>query len=138
VRRRYLTIALGLALLAILVFSIVLANVREVPPSEGDTGVTQFEIGLIGDIPYNAEQQHKTDVLIGHLNSESLAFVVHVGDIKSGGSPCTDEVFLRERKRFENSDYPLIYVPGDNEWTDAILAVTIPSSGFSGCARTSS
>jgi hypothetical protein len=138
VRRRYLTIALGLALLAILVFSIVLANVREVPPSEGDTGVTQFGICLIGDIPYNAEQQHKTDVLIGHLNSESLAFVVHVGDIKSGGSPCTDEVFLRERKRFENSDYPLIYVPGDNEWTDAILAVTIPSSGFSGCARTSS
>lgn len=121
-RRRYLTIALGLALLAILVFNIVLANVREVPPREGDTGVTHFEIGLIGDIPYNVEQQHKTDVLFGHLNSESLAFVVHVGDIKSGGSPCTDEVFLRERKRFENSDHPLIYVPGDNEWTDCHLS----------------
>jgi hypothetical protein len=109
---------LGLAILVILGFGIVLAKVQEVPPGEGDAGTTKFEIGLIGDIPYNAEQQRKTEVLFGQLNSENLAFVVHVGDIKSASSPCTDEVFFRERKRFENSDHPLVYIPGDNEWTD--------------------
>jgi hypothetical protein len=122
VRRRYLTIALGLALLAILASSVVLSTLRDVPSSKDDTSETQFEIGLIGDIPYNAEQQHMTDVLFEHLDSEDIAFVVHVGDIKSGGSPCTDEVFFRERKRFESSDHPLIYVPGDNEWTDCHLS----------------
>src|SRR4028118_2004887 len=39
-------------------------------------------------------------------------------DIKSGNSPCTDELFLREKERFEDSASPLVYVPGDNEWTD--------------------
>ena len=52
------------------------------------------------------------------MDSEKLAFVVHVGDIKSGSSPCTDELFLREKERFEDSANPLVYVPGDNEWTD--------------------
>jgi hypothetical protein len=118
VRHKHLTIALGLAILVILGFSIVLARVQGVPPIEGDAGTAKFEIGLIGDIPYSAEQQRKTDVLFGQLNSEKLAFVVHVGDIKSSSSPCTDEVFFRERKRFEKSDHPLVYIPGDNEWTD--------------------
>jgi hypothetical protein len=52
------------------------------------------------------------------MDSEKLAFAVHVGDIKSGSSPCTDELFLREKERFEDSANPLAYVPGDNEWTD--------------------
>jgi hypothetical protein len=110
-----------LALLFILGFNIVLAKLQERTPDERDAGVATFEIGLIGDTPYNVEQQRETEVLFGELNSETLVFVVHIGDIKSSGSPCTDEVFFREKKRFENSDHPLIYVPGDNEWTDCHL-----------------
>jgi hypothetical protein len=121
VHRRHLTIAMVLALLVILGFNIVLAKLQERTPDERDVGVATFEIGLIGDTPYNVEQQRETEVLFGELNSETLVFVVHIGDIKSSGSPCTDEVFFREKKRFENSDHPLIYVPGDNEWTDCHL-----------------
>lgn len=117
-RHGHLTIVLSLAILVIVGFSIVLAKMREAPPNEGDAGPTTFEIGLIGDIPYNAEQQRKTEVLFGQLNSQKLAFVIHIGDIKSGSSPCTDKILLREKKRFERSDHPLVYVPGDNEWTD--------------------
>ncbi len=78
----------------------------------------EFEIGLIGDLPYTVEEERNTEVLFGEMNSERLAFVVHVGDIKSGLSPCTDELYFREKERFESSANPLLYVPGDNEWTD--------------------
>ena len=91
---------------------------QESPPNAGEEGAPEFEIGLIGDIPYTAEEERKTEVLFRELDSERLAFVVHVGDIKSGSSPCTDELFFRERERFDSSAHPLIYVPGDNEWTD--------------------
>ena len=115
-------IALVLAILVTLGFGIILTKLtelQEVVPSEGGSGVPKkFEVGLIGDIPYDAEEQRKTEVLFGRMDAEELAFVVHVGDIKSGDSPCTDEILLREKERFENSANPLVYVPGDNEWTD--------------------
>jgi predicted phosphodiesterase len=94
----------------------------ESPPEERETGPTKFAIGLIGDTPYSAEEQRKTDVLFRRLEDEKLAFVIHVGDIKSSSSPCTDEVFLREKERFEGLTHPLVYVPGDNDWSDCYLS----------------
>ena len=131
--RSHLAIVLVLAALMALGVGIAVAELQGSAPDEGDAGARdklqesthvgdvgeqEFEIGLIGDIPYNFEEQHKTEVLFGQMNRRKLAFVVHVGDIKSGDSPCTDEIFFRERERFENSTTPLVYVPGDNEWTD--------------------
>jgi hypothetical protein len=93
-------------------------NGQERIPAAGEESIPEFEIGLIGDIPYTAEEERKTEVLFREMDSERLAFVVHIGDIKSGSAPCTDELFFRERERFESSAHPLFYVPGDNEWTD--------------------
>lgn len=45
-------------------------------------------------------------------------FTVHVGDIKSGLAPCTDEAYAKVLEMFGTFDRPLIYTPGDNEWTD--------------------
>jgi predicted phosphodiesterase len=122
VRRSRLAIILILAALVALGLGIVLAGLQGRVPEqdrdEGGTNVSKFEIGLIGDIPYNAEQQRETEVLFGRMDGEELAFIVHVGDIKSGDSPCTDEILFREKERFENSAHPIVYVPGDNEWTD--------------------
>ena len=106
-------------MLIALALGIALAELQEGAPGEGGADVPKkFEIGLIGDIPYDAEQQRRTEVLFGRMEAEELAFVVHVGDIKSGDSPCTDEILLHEKGRFENFAHPLVYVPGDNEWTD--------------------
>ena len=91
---------------------------QERAPAAGEESVPEFELGLIGDIPYTVEEERKTEALFGEMDSEKLAFVAHVGDIKSGSSPCTDELFLREKERFEESANPLFYVPGDNDWTD--------------------
>lgn len=74
--------------------------------------------GLFGDTPYNHwERQHLPD-LIAEMDREDLAFVIHDGDIKSGSDECTDASFLEILGVFQSSKHPLIYIPGDNEWTD--------------------
>jgi hypothetical protein len=52
------------------------------------------------------------------LNGEPLAFVVHVGDLALPRFACTDDVLQRRLGQFQSSTHPLIYTPGDNDWTD--------------------
>ena len=77
-----------------------------------------FDVGLIGDFPYAPEQEREADNLLDELNGEDLAFVAHDGDIKSGSTACTNDVYRREFRRFESSRNPFVFTPGDNEWTD--------------------
>lgn len=81
-------------------------------------GGPKFDVALIGDLPYNDLQEKQTQNLFKELDSEKLAFITHDGDIKSGGSACTNDIYEREFDRFESSRNPLVYTPGDNEWTD--------------------
>jgi len=78
-----------------------------------------FSFGLIGDQQYNTAQEKQFTALLTAINSEALAFVVHVGDFKAGGnSPCTNELFLARLAEFDQSRHPFIYTPGDNDWVD--------------------
>ena len=84
-------------------------------PGEG----TRVEFALIGDVPYDELQSRVYfPNMIDEINANDLAFVVHDGDIKSGSTPCTDESFERVKAQFQTVRHPLIYVFGDNEWTD--------------------
>lgn len=84
------------------------------PPSPGG-----FVFGVMGDTPYSAAQEPRFVEMIARMGREPLAFSIHVGDIKAGGhSPCTDELYERRRAQFEASPRPIVYTPGDNEWTD--------------------
>ena len=74
--------------------------------------------GLFGDTPYSAWERASLPDLITAMDQENLAFVVHDGDFKNGSSECTDAVFNDILGIFQASKTPLIYVPGDNEWTD--------------------
>jgi len=74
--------------------------------------------GLFGDTPYNQWERDRLPDLMAEMDGEQLAFVVHDGDIKSGSGICSDEVLLDILSVFRKSRHPLIYVPGDNEWTD--------------------
>ncbi len=56
--------------------------------------------------------------MIKEVNKEKPAFSVHVGDFKSGSTVCSDEYFNKIFNYFESFSRPLIYTPGDNEWTD--------------------
>jgi hypothetical protein len=81
-------------------------------------GPGSFSFGLIGEMPYFRFERQSAQSIVRATGEHELAFVVHTGDIKSGWDPCTDEMMLWNRKLFDSSRHPLIYVPGDNEWTD--------------------
>jgi hypothetical protein len=75
-----------------------------------------FTFAAIGDVPYGPHEEFAA--LVDKINTKSLAFTIHVGDIKSGSTVCSDETFLSVRQLFDRFDRALIYTPGDNEWTD--------------------
>ena len=80
-------------------------------------GPGSFTFGVIGDTPYSEREERHFVAMIGRMDAEPLAFVVHVGDFKGDG-PCSEELFLRRRMQFDASAHPFVFVPGDNEWID--------------------
>ena len=76
-------------------------------------------IAVIGDVPYGTAQEATFDDLIGAVNQDpKVRLVTHVGDIKSGSTTCTDERFAAVKTAFDTFQDPVVYTPGDNEWTD--------------------
>ncbi len=78
-----------------------------------------FSIIAFGDMPYVLPGDYsRFENLIKVVNNEKQALNIHVGDIKSSKTVCSDEYFNRILNYFEEFKKPLIYTPGDNEWTD--------------------
>lgn len=78
-----------------------------------------FEFAVIGDMPYHPDDTPKFEHLIDEINGETeLSWVLHTGDVKSGGSPCSDEFLQSRLNLYQRFALPFILTPGDNEWTD--------------------
>ncbi len=79
-----------------------------------------FAFVALGDLPYGSPRSTYPPYrqLIASVNAHKPVFSIHVGDIKSGGTLCSDEEFAAQRAHFDQFDPALIYTPGDNEWTD--------------------
>lgn len=78
-----------------------------------------FSIGLWGDMPYaKADDAPHIPALIADINSADIAFSIYDGDIKDGSSQCTEDVYTDAAAMFNSLQKPVIYVLGDNEWTD--------------------
>jgi hypothetical protein len=82
---------------------------------------------FLGDWPYNASQGERLESVIGPaIKAGGFPFVVHYGDLKSGGSACGKDLIEDAYKRITNlwtewgakGPPPVFYTPGDNEWTD--------------------
>ena len=86
----------------------------------------QFSFAAIGDVPYepvtNGHQVYPVpqyERLIANINSDSsIEFTVHIGDIKAGNTLCEDDVYANNLAYFNSFQNPVIFTPGDNEWTD--------------------
>ena len=78
----------------------------------------RFSFAIVGDAPYYDFEETVFAQMLEEINQQDLAFVVHVGDIKSGRSPCSDELYEQRMRLFQASRHPFILVPGDNDWTD--------------------
>jgi hypothetical protein len=86
------------------------------PPKPLPTPPGTFAFGVTGDAPYLPWEEVQYPLVTKEMDATDLAFVIHVGDIF--WRPCSDEHYRRVRARFGASRHPLIYTPGDNEWTD--------------------
>jgi hypothetical protein len=79
-----------------------------------------------GDMPYCrgatpescAAEVARVERLMPAINAQHPAFSIFLGDTKGGGEACTDAILLRALDWMALADHPLIYTPGDNEWTD--------------------
>lgn len=78
-----------------------------------------YTFAVIGDVPYGEADQAKFPEFIERINADpDVRMVTHLGDIKSGSTTCDDQRFAVIRQDFELFEDPLVYTPGDNEWTD--------------------
>jgi hypothetical protein len=80
--------------------------------------IGSFKFLATGDVPYSQEAEVKYRQLLRHAEKEDFAFLMHVGDIKAQSEPCSDETFLNICDLFREYPTPIVYTPGDNEWTD--------------------
>jgi hypothetical protein len=78
-----------------------------------------YSFAVIGDVPYGEPLITNFPGFIGQINADpDVRFVTHLGDIKSGSSRCDTTYFEKIYGDFKLFEDPLVYTPGDNEWTD--------------------
>jgi hypothetical protein len=106
-------------------------------------GPDKLTVAVYGDAPYldttnpplspgaalPRAEFNATPAFIDTINADpSLQEVIHVGDIHSGSEPCTRAYDLSVFGLWSIFQKPLIYTPGDNEWSDCTKAKEEPGS----------
>lgn len=77
-----------------------------------------FTFAALGDVPYNWNEREALERMLDRMAPAKLAFAVHIGDLKSGHSDCSDATYADRLKLFDAAPLPFIYIPGDNDWLD--------------------
>ena len=75
-----------------------------------------FAFGVFGDGPYNPGELGPWRRVLADVRHSDVAWLIHVGDLFS--HPCSNAMFAERRTELESVGHPVIYTPGDNEWTD--------------------
>ena len=111
-------------MLSVAVVGVTLAAAGAPPVAAGagttvDESAKPMTVAVIGDVPYGASQEGVFGSLVAAVNDDpKVRVVLHAGDVKSGSTTCTDERLKAVRAAFDTFEDPLVYTPGDNEWTD--------------------
>ncbi|MGH9146395.1 MAG: PKD domain-containing protein, partial [Vicinamibacterales bacterium] len=76
-------------------------------------------LSAVGDVPYSDSEKSEFQE---HMDSHDLysasEFLVHLGDIKSGGSSCAESWYRDMATSLKTLSVPAFIIPGDNEWND--------------------
>jgi hypothetical protein len=72
----------------------------------------------LGDTPYSQRERELLEGLLARELRRGTPFLVHVGDIKGGNAPCTDAALEGIAALFGAQPVPVVFTPGDNDWTD--------------------
>ena len=79
----------------------------------------EVTFSVVGDMPYGEDDEQKLiDIIDAQNVNHDVNFMVHVGDIKEGDSPCDFYYYDRFKEIMSKSMVPALAIPGDNEWTD--------------------
>ncbi len=85
----------------------------------GRAALLAAPVAVIGDVPYGAAQVAAFPAEIEEIDADpDVDRAIHLGDIKNGSSRCDDAYLAAGLADFETFDDPLLYTPGDDEWTD--------------------
>src|SRR6195952_1735889 len=85
---------------------------------------SSFSYAIYGDAPYgtsptDTSETDATPAFIHAVNADkAVSTVVHVGDIHSGSQYCTQAYDQQVADLWAGFADPMVYTPGDNEWTD--------------------
>jgi hypothetical protein len=124
------SLGLSMALLgaAVIVAQPAIADDRRDNDRRDDGKLT---VAVFGDWPYSQNLLTNAPLLIKSVNSDSdVSLVIHVGDLHSGSMACTSAGILPPIAtsspgwnqaiyyQFQQFKFPVVYTPGDNEWTD--------------------
>ena len=71
----------------------------------------------IGDTPYTNRDARDLPHKLNAIDNRS-AFIIHLGDIKSGNQQYDEKKYASVADILSNSIKPVFIVPGDNEWND--------------------
>jgi hypothetical protein len=126
--RRWSRVGLAAGAVTALVYAVAGATPATATPAAGTTAAIDaaeqdagggYTFAVIGDIPYSSDQIAKFPGVVAQINADpAVAWVVHLGDIKNGSTVCSDGYFQQIKSDFDQFADPLVYTPGDNEWTD--------------------
>lgn len=90
--------------------------------SPGRSPRQTFTLALIGNMPYGGRALAAFPDAVAQINADpAVRWVVHLGDVKDGRSPCSDGYFRQIKATLDNVRQPLVYVVGDNDWADCHL-----------------
>ncbi len=104
--------------LVICLFVLLLSGCGTTKPQD-EQPEQSFSFALIGDMPYANRDIPRFERMTAEISADATVdWVLHVGDIKTGGTSCSDEYLAGRLELFQQFRQPFIFTPGDNEWTD--------------------
>jgi hypothetical protein len=113
--RRLLVPAAALAAALVVTLGAAAGNGTPINPHSKNA----LTLAVIGDVPYGADQVAAFPEWVEAINGDpKVDLAVHLGDIKNGSTRCDDSYFDTIASDFAALKDPLVYTPGDNEWTD--------------------
>ncbi|MDE2203965.1 MAG: hypothetical protein KGJ38_14780 [Burkholderiaceae bacterium] len=77
-----------------------------------------FSFAVIGNLPERAEDVGPARALLDAIDTAQPAFVVHLGNLKGRDEPCSDTLLEARHDLLDNLIAPVIYIPGDHDWSD--------------------
>ena len=92
------------------------------PPPSPPLPPNCFSFAVFGDGPYHSWEEGRWKRVIKDVNASDVSFFIHVGDIF--WFPCSDAHYRERLADFNAILCPVIYTPGDNEWSDCGHAVS--------------